>query len=76
MLTDGLKADHQAHLHPELRAVPVSAPFTRLEKAYFFRGDPVMKDFIDAWLSDDAMRCAAVPGNTRSKRHCERATEL
>jgi cyclohexadienyl dehydratase len=50
MVTDGLEADHQAQLHPELAAVPVAAPFTRLEKAYFFARDRAMKDFIDAWL--------------------------
>jgi cyclohexadienyl dehydratase len=52
MITDGLEADHQAHLHPELCAVPVPAPFTRLEKAYFFAPDRAMKEFIDAWLSE------------------------
>jgi cyclohexadienyl dehydratase len=50
MITDGLEADHQARLHPELCAVPVAAPFTRLEKAYMFSRDPAMKAFIDAWL--------------------------
>jgi cyclohexadienyl dehydratase len=49
MVTDGLEADHQAELHPELCAVPV-APFTRLEKAYMFARDPVMKAYVDAWL--------------------------
>jgi cyclohexadienyl dehydratase len=50
MITDGLEADHQAQLHPELCAVPVAAPFTRLEKAYMFARDPAMKAYIDAWL--------------------------
>ena len=50
MVTDGLEADHQAALHPELCAVPI-APFTRLEKAYMFARDAAMKDYIDAWLS-------------------------
>jgi cyclohexadienyl dehydratase len=50
MITDGLEADHQAQLHPELCAVPVAAPFTRLEKAYFFAPDAAMKAFIDGWL--------------------------
>ena len=50
MVTDGLEADHQAALHPELCAVPVAAPFTRLEKAYMFARDPAMKEFIDGWL--------------------------
>src|SRR5207248_8180593 len=50
MVTDGLEADHQAQLHPELCAVPV-APWTRLEKAYMFARDPAMKDAIDGWLS-------------------------
>jgi cyclohexadienyl dehydratase len=49
MVTDGLEADHQAALHPELCAVSV-APWTRLEKAYMFARDPMMKAFIDAWL--------------------------
>jgi cyclohexadienyl dehydratase len=49
MVTDGLEADHQAALHPELVAVPVE-PFTRLEKAYMFARDPVMKAYIDDWL--------------------------
>lgn len=52
MITDGLEADHQAHLHPELVAVQVAAPFTRLEKAYYFARDPEMKRFIDDWLGD------------------------
>jgi cyclohexadienyl dehydratase len=52
MITDGLEADHQAHLHPELVAVPVAAPFTRLEKAYYFPRDPAMKTFIDDWLGE------------------------
>ncbi len=52
MVTDGLEADHQAHLHPELVAVPVAAPFTRLEKAYYFARDPAMKRFIDDWLGE------------------------
>ncbi len=50
MVTDGLEADHQAQLHPELCAVPVAAPFTRLEKAYMFARDPALKAFIDTWL--------------------------
>jgi cyclohexadienyl dehydratase len=50
MITDGLEADHQARLHPELCAVPVAAPFTRLEKAYMFARDPAMKAYIDEWL--------------------------
>jgi len=50
MVTDGLEADHQAALHPELCAVPVAAPFTRLEKAYMFARDKAMKAFIDDWL--------------------------
>jgi cyclohexadienyl dehydratase len=58
MITDGLEADHQAHLHPELCAVRVPAPFTRLEKAYFFAPDPIMKDFVDGWLTE-AMRSGA-----------------
>ena len=49
MVTDGLEADHQAQLHPELYAVPI-APFTRLEKAYMFARDPAMKVYIDGWL--------------------------
>jgi cyclohexadienyl dehydratase len=51
MITDGLEADHQARLHPELCAVPVAAPFTRLEKAYMFARDPAMKSYIDSWLA-------------------------
>ena len=43
--------DHQARLHPELCAVPVAAPWTRLEKAYMFARDPAMKAFIDGWLA-------------------------
>ncbi|HEX3885768.1 MAG TPA: transporter substrate-binding domain-containing protein [Stellaceae bacterium] len=51
MVTDGLEADHQADLHPELLAVPI-APFTRLEKAYMFARDPAMKEAIDTWLGE------------------------
>jgi cyclohexadienyl dehydratase len=50
MVTDGLEADHQAQLHPELCAVPVAQPFTRLEKSYMFARDPALKAFIDRWL--------------------------
>src|SRR3954468_9201315 len=50
MVTDGLEADHQAALHPELCAAPVVAPFTRLEKSYMFARDEAMKSFIDSWL--------------------------
>ncbi len=50
MVTDGLEADHQAQLHPELCAVPVAQPFTRLEKAYMFARDPALKAFVDRWL--------------------------
>ncbi|HEY1796036.1 MAG TPA: transporter substrate-binding domain-containing protein [Stellaceae bacterium] len=50
MVTDGLEADHQAELHPELLAVPIT-PFTCLEKAYMFARDPAMKADIDAWLA-------------------------
>ena len=50
MVTDGLEADHQAALHPELCAAPVAALFTRLEKAYMFARDTAMKAFIDDWL--------------------------
>jgi cyclohexadienyl dehydratase len=51
MITDGLEADHQAALHPELCACPVAAPFTRLEKAYMFARDAAMKAYIDGWLA-------------------------
>ena len=51
MVTDGLEADPQARLHPELCAVPVAAPWTRLEKAYMFARDPAMKAYIDGWLT-------------------------
>src|SRR5216683_1390511 len=51
MVTDGLEADHQAQLHKELCAVPVAAPFTRLEKAYMFARDPALKAYIDGWLA-------------------------
>jgi cyclohexadienyl dehydratase len=47
MVTDGLEADHQAALHPELCAAPVAEPFTRLEKAYMFARDAALKTFID-----------------------------
>jgi len=50
MVTDGLEVDHQAHLHPELCAAPVTEPFTRLEKAYMFARDAAMKTYIDDWL--------------------------
>jgi cyclohexadienyl dehydratase len=50
MITDGLETDHQAQPHPELAAVPAPVPSTRLETAYFFARDPLMKEFVDAWL--------------------------
>jgi cyclohexadienyl dehydratase len=45
MITDGFEADHRAQPHPELAAATVPAPFTGLEKAYFFARDPLMREF-------------------------------
>lgn len=51
MVTDGIEADHQAAIHPELCATNVPAPFTRLEKAYWLRRDPDLLAVVDAWLA-------------------------
>jgi cyclohexadienyl dehydratase len=52
MVTDGIEADHQAAIHPELCATAVAEPFTRLEKAYFFAKDEDLKRLVDQWLVD------------------------
>src|SRR5437764_12660138 len=73
MITDGLEADHQARLHPELCAVPVAAPFTRLEKADMFARDPAMKADIDEWR-EEACASGQWPGALhRVLRHVARA---
>ena len=43
MVTDGIEVDHQALLHKELCAADVSAPFTRLEKAYMLPARPGLR---------------------------------
>jgi len=53
MVTDGIEVDHQSFLHPELCPAHVSAPFTRLEKAYLLPRDPDLAVLVDAWLADE-----------------------
>lgn len=53
MVTDGIEVDHQAHLHPELCAARVAAPFTRLEKAFWVQDDRDLLAATNAWLADE-----------------------
>ena len=53
MVTDGIEVDHQAHIHPELCAAKVEAPFTRLEKAYWLQRDPEFAALVNAWLEEE-----------------------
>jgi cyclohexadienyl dehydratase len=53
MVTDGIEVDHQSFLHPELCPAHVSAPFTRLEKAYLLPRDPDLAALVNAWLADE-----------------------
>jgi cyclohexadienyl dehydratase len=52
MITDGIEVDLQAKLSGGvLCAVPVAAPFTRFEKAYWLRKDPALKQAVDQWMT-------------------------
>ena len=51
MVTDGIEADHQAAIHPELCPTHVAAPFTRLEKAYLLPNDPDLVRLVNDWLA-------------------------
>ncbi len=51
MVTDGIEADHQAYIHPELCPTHVAAPFTRLEKAYLLRSDPDLVHEVNNWIA-------------------------
>lgn len=53
MVTDGIEADHQAFIHPELCPTHVAAPFTRLEKAYWLPKDPELLKIVDDWLAEE-----------------------
>ncbi len=53
MVTDGIEADHQAFIHPELCPTHVAAPFTRLEKAYLLPNDPDLVREVNGWLADE-----------------------
>ena len=53
MVTDGIEADHQSFLHPELCPAHVSAPFTRLEKAYLLPRDAGLAALVDSWLAQE-----------------------
>lgn len=51
MVTDGIEADHQALIHPELCPAHVAAPFTRLEKAYLLPNDPDLVRKVNDWIA-------------------------
>ncbi len=53
MVTDGIEADHQSFLHPELCPAHVAAPFTRLEKAYLLPHDAELAALVDGWLTQE-----------------------
>ena len=51
MVTDGIEADHQGFIHPELCPTHVPAPFTRLEKAYWMQRDPELLALVNSWFA-------------------------
>ena len=51
MVTDGIEADHQGYIHPELCPTHVPAPFTRLEKAYWMQRDPELLALVNEWFA-------------------------
>lgn len=52
MVTDGIEVDHQAYLHPELCAAPVTAPFSKVSKAYLLpKDDPDFLRLVDDWIA-------------------------
>ncbi len=53
MVTDGIEADHQSVLHPELCPAHVAAPFTRVEKAYLLPRDAELVGLVDGWLMQE-----------------------
>jgi len=53
IVTDGIEADHQSFLHPELCPAHVAAPFTRLEKAYLLPRDAELAALVDGWLMQE-----------------------
>ncbi len=53
MVTDGIEADHQGFIHPELCPTHVPAPFTRLEKAYWLPKDPELLALVNDWLAGE-----------------------
>lgn len=50
MVTDGIEVDHQAFIHNELCPTAVTAPFTRLEKAYWVQPDTELLAVVNAWV--------------------------
>jgi len=51
MVTDGAEVDYQAHRHPGvLCAAAVTAPFDRMDKAYWMTRDAALKAAVDRWL--------------------------
>jgi len=50
MVTDGVEADHNALVHPELCAVPVAEPFTHFQNAFLLQKDLALKTAVDAFL--------------------------
>lgn len=53
MVTDGVEADHDALIHPELCAVPVAEPFTHFQNAFLLQKDPTLKAAVDAFLDGE-----------------------
>jgi cyclohexadienyl dehydratase len=54
MVTDGIEVDHQAYLHPELCAAIVTAPFSKVSKAYLLpKDDPDFLKFVNDWIAKE-----------------------
>ena len=53
MVTDGVEADHNALIHPELCAAIVAEPFTHFQNAFLLQKDPALKQAVDDFLQAD-----------------------
>ncbi|MEJ0092062.1 MAG: transporter substrate-binding domain-containing protein [Methylocella sp.] len=53
MVTDGIEVDHQVYIHPQLCPADVTAPFTKVEKAYLLPKDAALVKFVNDWLATE-----------------------
>lgn len=53
MVTDGIEIDREVNLHPELCAAAVSAPFSKVTKAYLLPKDPEFAEAVDDFIASE-----------------------